>query len=74
MGVRKRILCMLTMHSEGLPAKEESFNKMSVFRTSNFDMTTDFVWKSFRKQNARAASSYKEGCRLFNYRTLPTTF
>ena len=29
---------MLTMHSEGLPVKEESFSKMSVFRTSNFDM------------------------------------
>ena len=26
------------MHSEGLPVKEESFSKMSVFRTSNFDM------------------------------------
>jgi len=38
MSVRKWILCMLTRHSEGLPVKEESFSKISVFRTSNFDM------------------------------------
>ena len=39
---------MLTVHSEGLPMKGESVSK--IFRTTNFDMTTDFVWKLFHKQ------------------------
>ena len=73
MSVRKWILCVLTVHSESLPVKEESCSKMSVSRTSDFEMTTGFAWKSFHKQNARAASVYKKGGRLFNYGTLPTT-